>query len=567
MLQDRCLEFACSFLYGWKDGECVRKFHDVALDGLTFNLRLVPLEEVDVQTAFDYTTHIAKNVFSILTGYNISLRKFDPIVFALDLKDIPINETTNTICRSLITFVEFKFFLLNLTTEYAVNSLITFLQDHQFNIEVNVGKIKFNSEIVQHNQSRFPTHTINDFNISLCKYTELFVSLYAYDLYFTDSVGSVYIMKPSLCVSLAGQVTSILDVHTRIDIVSLLNCTQVVLPLANESWVQTTDGSLLLYEQWSIDSTLYFFVDEQNVRVCKDAYLKYLSTFSNKTFSPKDRYSLNTVISIICSSFSVIGLSTTLLTFCALPKLRQKLPGKNNMTLVTVMLIAQVVYISSSVRKFNSGSGMCFVVGFLVHFLWLLSVFWMNICTYHMFRVFVRMELVQKTDHQKRFMCYHAYACVSALVFTFSNVLASRLTYGTLGYGLLACYISYPDFVLYFFAFPVTLVILCNILMFSYVICKISLAPTVKKYVENERNDLIIFAKLSTLTGVSWVFGLVNVWIEEEALDYIFSILNASQGVFIFIAFVINKRVSNTFKERFSSMTTSSVAKSDPKTN
>ena len=51
------------------------------------------------------------------------------------------------------------------------------------------------------------------------------------------------------------------------------------------------------------------------------------------------------------------------------------------------------------------------------------------------------------------------------------------------------------------------------------------------------------YARLSTLIGVTWIFGFINLLIRHDILEYLFIVLNASQGVFIMIAFVLNKRV------------------------
>ncbi|WAQ97230.1 hypothetical protein MAR_029920, partial [Mya arenaria] len=66
--------------------------------------------------------------------------------------------------------------------------------------------------------------------------------------------------------------------------------------------------------------------------------------------------------------------------------------------------------------------------------------------------------------------------------------------------------------------------------------------PPVQKNVKKERNDLEIFVKLSTITGMTWIFGLINSVTQISFFSYLFIVLNACQGVFLFFAFICNRR-------------------------
>ena len=55
--------------------------------------------------------------------------------------------------------------------------------------------------------------------------------------------------------------------------------------------------------------------------------------------------------------------------------------------------------------------------------------------------------------------------------------------------------------------------------------------------------------QMSTLLGFTWVFGFVAAFANVTALWYIFIILNSLQGVYIFIAFICNKRVFELWRD------------------
>ena len=156
----------------------------------------------------------------------------------------------------------------------------------------------------------------------------------------------------------------------------------------------------------------------------------------------------------------------------------------------------------------------------------------------------------------KRFLLYHVYALVLPLVFVAINIGVSQDRNRSIGYGSLACYIDTQDMIIFTFALPVGLIVVINLLFFLVVVVKLSRSPSVQKNVQNERNDFKIFVKLSTITGITWVFGLIYMLADVVVFSYLFIVLSASQGVFLFFAFVANRRVVAMLREKLCSSST-----------
>jgi hypothetical protein len=220
------------------------------------------------------------------------------------------------------------------------------------------------------------------------------------------------------------------------------------------------------------------------------------------------------------------------------------------MSLVLFMLLAQGLYTISSFGNINTNSKLCFALGVALHFCWLLSIFWMNICTFHLFRVFSKIRVLSNEAWLKIFVGYHCFAIVLSFVFVTLNITLSLLLSGKSGYGGSNCYISSQKMINYTFVFPTCFVVLTNIIMFVYVIIKIKSISSIPRHLQNKRNDLNVFVKLSTITGVTWIFGIMYTWTNVIVFSYLFITLNASQGVFIMLAFVRNDRVFNFLKTR-----------------
>ena len=108
------------------------------------------------------------------------------------------------------------------------------------------------------------------------------------------------------------------------------------------------------------------------------------------------------------------------------------------------------------------------------------------------------------------------------------------------------------------FGIPFGFAFITNMAMFVSFICKIIKMPKLQKDVKNERNDIIIFAKLSTLTGFCWIFGFFYRWTDIQTFSYLFIILNGSQGVLIFLFFVCTRKVLVMYREKIVSMLTTS---------
>jgi hypothetical protein len=145
---------------------------------------------------------------------------------------------------------------------------------------------------------------------------------------------------------------------------------------------------------WTLSRTEYIPVRAHPaIRVCADEYLARAEQFScNETDCNLKPNKLNTdvdikgILSFVCTVLSILCLLITLMTYCTFPMLRT-LPGKNNMALISTLLCAQIIY-QFGIGQTHTGLG-CKILGALILFLWLASLFWMNVCSLHMMHVFL----------------------------------------------------------------------------------------------------------------------------------------------------------------------------------
>ncbi|KAH3800196.1 hypothetical protein DPMN_153826 [Dreissena polymorpha] len=292
----------------------------------------------------------------------------------------------------------------------------------------------------------------------------------------------------------------------------------------------------------------------ETFEVCWEIYKK--SVNGSKTTDRKP-VTATGILSLACMIISVTCLLITLVTYFLFNELRTQ-PGINNMGLSISLIIAQVLFQFGKEQHANVPSWACEFIGALVHFFWLLVIFWMNVCCWHMFRAFTTMQGVSfKQSYVWKTCVYTVYTFVGSLLFVAINITVTVLNTNNadVGYGEGKCYISMLEMVGYTFSLPVLLIMLSNLAMFCIVIFKIKRNPTVQNSAESKRNYLTIFAKLSTLTGLSWIFGFIYTYTGLPVFVYLFIILSNGQGVFIFISFVCSKRVYNLYKMKLCTQT------------
>ena len=289
--------------------------------------------------------------------------------------------------------------------------------------------------------------------------------------------------------------------------------------------------------------------------VCVDDFLssaakRYPEPEKRQQSSTDNSVSAQGIMSLVCACISIVCLVLTLVTYAVCQELRTQ-PGINTIALVICLIAAQSLFQFGSQQSDSLSEWGCQTIGVLIHFFWLMVMFWMNVCSIHMFLVFINIDkiTVPKTS-SKQTIIYTTYTIMASMIFVIINIVVSiiRSDIEGMGYGGEICYITDYWIIGLVFSIPVGIIVVVNMSLFLAVVIRMWRMPTVNSETKHTRNIFAIFAKLSTLTGITWVLGFAYVFTDFTTLEYIFIIFNASQGVFIFLAFVCNKRVLDMYK-------------------
>ncbi|KAK3582753.1 hypothetical protein CHS0354_015276 [Potamilus streckersoni] len=345
------------------------------------------------------------------------------------------------------------------------------------------------------------------------------------------------------------------DADFKLILSILIPCTMMELDEQQFDWNYTEYGVYVPKLELHVNMTYFNVVPNPNgiaLRICTQVYMTS-QTVKGEAFYKNVSFEANAILSIICTAISLLCLILTLIVYIVFPKL-QTVPGKNNMLLVVNLLIAQVMYLAFAFTPNSSGS-ICKAVGVLLHFFWLSAIFWMHLCTFHMLKVFIRLKKPNpKASTLINVVIYTIVVIAISAIFVLTNIIKALVESDMIemGYGPEICYISGGKMVGFTFALPVGYVVVSNLVMFVVVIFKLRSLPSVEKNVKHDRKNTVIIAKLSSLTGITWIFGFLYVWTEEIVLSYFFIVLNASLGVFIMASFILNKRVIELIRSKYS---------------
>ena len=97
--------------------------------------------------------------------------------------------------------------------------------------------------------------------------------------------------------------------------------------------------------------------------------------------------------------------------------------------------------------------------------------------------------------------------------------------------------------ILYLFI-PIAISVVLNIILF--IITSFALAQSFKSSNTVRKSSKVreynVYLRLFILMGITWSVSFIAVWINSQTVWYIFVVLNASQGVFLFLAFLVDTK-------------------------
>lgn len=249
------------------------------------------------------------------------------------------------------------------------------------------------------------------------------------------------------------------------------------------------------------------------------------------------------LLTLVCSVISLLCLFITFIAFCIFTKYRTK-PGLSMMNFIIALFIAQLILVVGVNR--TTIPELCKAIAIVEHYTWLVVFFWMSAMSYDIFLTFRNFSSIpdESMSNMKKYIVY-AWGAPAVIVAVCCVIDFCECTGLDFGYGgPTRCWIMDSSALIFSFALPIGLIILSNAVLF--ILTAVVLYKTLQQIPSSKRKTwkelLGIYLKLTTIMGFTWLFGFIAAFTEITELWYLFIVFNSLQGMFVFFAYVCNKR-------------------------
>ena len=262
------------------------------------------------------------------------------------------------------------------------------------------------------------------------------------------------------------------------------------------------------------------------------------------------------ILSNVGCPLSVIGCILILLTYSIFKELRT-LPSLILMQLAIAILIGNLIILVGGpvLDEIEEARVLCTLLAILTHYIFLTQFSWMSLMSTEIARkmhaAFKMKTTESKTYEMKLLVMYLLLGWCTPLVIVIITVIVNFTTTDLVLYGVLddenvgQCWINHVASVLVSFYAPVALSLVYNTVIFTVV--TIFLCVSSHSHSKLSKTSNVPFLRLNigvfSVSGITWVFGLIAILLYQEWVWIPFIILNSIQGFVIFIAFLGTKRV------------------------
>ncbi len=288
-----------------------------------------------------------------------------------------------------------------------------------------------------------------------------------------------------------------------------------------------------------------FYISDGMLHVCvshDDRQIKNISTAFG-------------IITITCSILSLICLAIRLVLQFAV-SIYSTFPGRLQFNLVLALFLALLLLLVTPTLIGHQVA--CSMGGAVKHWAFMAAFCWMNNIAFNTWSVFrSSSSLINQGEGNKSLTGFMLYGWFLPLIIA---AVAYGLDYVNIDstfqprYDEGFCWISQTNALIVFFIAPIAVCLIANVGFYIHTSLSLSKSFKISRglFSTNERNkENGVYMRLFVLMGITWILGFIAPAIDKDFLWYIYIILNTFQGVFIFIAFVVNKHNIGLIRERF----------------
>lgn len=443
-----------------------------------------------------------------------------------------LNEEVTSIIKSILNVTNVKFHSkLKLFTS---NNNITLAIGINFFVEDMIPRLKSESMMVS--LRRNPTNFLQIKNVH-------FLEPNLTKFVFEPNISTIEIGTPS-----SSSQEEIIYRHVIIS--SLVTCKQVELFKDEIEIDIETKRIRILNSRAVVDESEYYVTENGAYAVCVDKYCADSSCSEDPT-SESDLEKALRVFTIVCTIPSLLCLIATFIHYCLFKRLRTT-PGIHFMSL-TVSLFFSQFFFQFFLRKNFQNESSCQVMGMVIHFWWLATFCCYALNGYLMFKTF-RANVDFNSSDQRISKSYFLFSYGIPLAVVLLTLITNLLSSGNTGYGTgSVCFLNNTASLIVSFLFVIGIVCICNFAFFIFVIYKLIRYKKQQQLLginKNDMNMISIFFKLFFISGLSWIFFIIDATIPETTVfSFFVTFVNCLQGVLVFLLEVCKKKSLKMYKD------------------
>lgn len=269
-----------------------------------------------------------------------------------------------------------------------------------------------------------------------------------------------------------------------------------------------------------------------------------------------------TYISQIGSSLSLLCLVITVLLFLTNRKIRADISTRVHINLVIALILLNVHFLPSGSVAASHSTGLCFYFAVAIHYSLLATFCWTALEGFHLYLLLVRVFNIYIRRYVLK-LCLIGWGFPAIIVSLV--IILQRDAYGQVPLDVSnttsICYISDNTVKMVSTVGIFSLVFAFNLIMFAITVRSVFSLLHKKEYGQSNcdraKQNIAMLVGVTILLGITW--GLIFFSFSEltTAGLYLFCILNSTQGVFIFMWFLMSLRKTSNSRPATSTETRS----------
>ncbi|XP_078700843.1 uncharacterized protein LOC144927340 [Branchiostoma floridae x Branchiostoma belcheri] len=317
---------------------------------------------------------------------------------------------------------------------------------------------------------------------------------------------------------------------------SLLNCTEPALTFTSEEFHVLPNGSVHLLSSNVSCPAGQVEILNTTASVCGECVLQH---FFNNTQTDSSRDAVQgwlTLGLVSASAVAVVGFVYYTYKSDQWKKLSEKL----KVQMMACMATAEVLFVARGFVPVGRG---CTALAVLLHYLLLTAFSAMNALAVDLFLTF-------RQDAERVKLYKHIlYTWLVPVPVVLATVIVEFGSYVRVGYGE-NCWIGNPTASLVAFGIPVLCALLVNVVLVTHVLLAIRKSFQIG-HAAKARSDISkawVYVRISFMMGFTWILGFIYPYVNSPAVQYIFIVLNASQGLLLTVLMTLTGEVLKKWK-------------------